>query len=140
VRGWQLAAAPAVAAGVAAGVLLFDPFDAHAVGCPFHGLTGWWCPGCGATRATWLVLHGDLAGAARHNVLYLPALAFLVLRYLHLAVPARTSWLPGAVRQPTSVPTAALRWLVVGVVAFTVARNLPAFEWLAPPDPASPRG
>jgi hypothetical protein len=127
---------PALVAGAAAAVLIVDPFEQQVVGCPFHELTGWWCPGCGATRATWLLLHGDLGGVVRHNVLYLPALAFLVLRYLHLNVPAASGWLPMWVREPTTVPAVGLRWLVAGVLAFTVLRNLPAFDWLAPPDPS----
>lgn len=31
--------------------------------CPVRALTGFPCPGCGMTRATHLVLHGDLHGA-----------------------------------------------------------------------------
>lgn len=130
---WGLVAAPAGAAAVAAGVLLLDPFEDRAIGCPFHELTGWWCPGCGATRATWLLLHGDLAGVVRHNVLFLPAVAYLVVRYLHEAAPGATRWLPRFVRTPSTIPAGALRTLYVAIIAFTLARNLPAFDWLAPP-------
>lgn len=131
---WRLAAGPLGAAAAAAGVLVLDPFDGG-VGpaCPFHELTGWWCPGCGATRATWLLLHGDIGGVLRHNLLYLPALAYLVLRWIHTAAPATTGWLPAPVRAPSTIPAPAMRLLVAGIVAFTVARNLPAFDWLAPP-------
>ena len=131
---WRVAAAPLGAAAVAAGVLVIDPFDGGVgLACPFHELTGWWCPGCGATRATWLLLHGDLEGVVRHNLLYLPALAFLALRWVHTAAPAATGWLPSAVRSPSAIPAAAVQLMVAVVVAFTVARNVPAFDWLAPP-------
>lgn len=61
-------------------------------------------------------------------------MTFLVLRWLHLVAPADTGWLPAAVRSPTGIKVASL-WAVVGVVAaFTVARNLPPFDFLAPPD------
>ena len=44
--------------------------------CPFHAMTGLWCPGCGMTRATYALLDGNLAAAFSAN-LFLPA--FLVL-------------------------------------------------------------
>lgn len=37
--------------------------------CPVHALTGVPCPGCGLTRAAWLALHGDVAGATRMHPL-----------------------------------------------------------------------
>ena len=133
---WDLLSAPVAAATVAAGVLLLDPLDGEGIRliCPMHEVTGWWCPGCGATRATWLLLHGDVAGAVHNNALFLPFLAFLAVRYLHLLAPARTAWAPRFVRAPSAIPSLAFRALVLVVVAFTVARNLPAFSWLAPPE------
>jgi hypothetical protein len=131
---WRVAAGPVGAAAVAAGVLVIDPFDGGpGLACPFHAATGWWCPGCGATRATWLLLHGDLGGVVHHNLLYLPALVFLGLRWLHTAAPVATAWLPNAVRDPSTIPTGAMRVVVAVIVAFTVARNLPLLDWLAPP-------
>ncbi len=122
------------AAAYVAGVLLIDPFVDRSIGCPVHELTGGYCPGCGSTRAVWLLLHGDIAGALRHNALLLPAVAYLVLRWCHLAFPDATRRFPGWLRSPTTTPAPALIGLAALVVAFTVARNLPAFEVLAPPD------
>lgn len=125
--------AAAGAAVVAVGILAVDPTDGGAPACPFHAVTGLWCPGCGATRAVWLVLHGDVPGAARHNVLVVPALAVLALRWLHLAAPVATARLPLWLRQPTTAPPVAVVALAVAAVAFAVARNLPALDVLAPP-------
>lgn len=127
------ALAAAGSAVVAAGVLAVDPTDGGAPACPFHAATGLWCPGCGSTRAVWLLLHGDLAGAVRHNVLLVPALAVLALHWLHLVAPAATARLPRWLRQPTTAPPAAVLTLAVAVVAYAVARNLPALDVLAPP-------
>lgn len=57
-----------------------DP-SAHAYypRCLFHALTGLQCPGCGATRALYHLLHRDFLAAMRFNamfVIFLPALAF----------------------------------------------------------------
>lgn len=122
------------AAAYVAGVLVVDPFEDRAIGCPVHELTGAWCPGCGATRASWFLLHGHLGDALRYNALLLPAVAFLALRWLHLAAPAGTGWLPRGVRSPSTIRPGELTAVVAVVVAFTVARNLPPFDWLAPPE------
>src|SRR5215213_1802588 len=55
--------------------------------CPFHSLTGWYCPGCGSQRALSSLLHGNLLEAMHNNilmVLFLPLLLysiFINLRY-----------------------------------------------------------
>jgi hypothetical protein len=133
VNGRVLAGGIGGAAAAATAVVLYDPFATHAVGCPFHAATGLYCPGCGSTRAAWLLLHGDLAGAVAHNLLFLPAVAYLVARWLHAVVPAATGWLPGFVRRPTDVRPTAMWALALALVVFAVARNLPGGGFLAPP-------
>ena len=122
----------AVAAGTAA-VLAYDPFADHAVGCPFHQATGLLCPGCGATRAYWLLLHGDVPGALRHNALLLVAGTWRVLNWYATAWPARSGALPPWIRSSTAIPPRALHVVAVALVAFSVLRNLPPFGWLGPP-------
>jgi hypothetical protein len=121
-------------AAAGAAVVAFDPFERQAIGCPLHELTGLHCPGCGATRASFLLLHGDALGALRHNLLLLPIGIWLVGWWLHTVHPAATSWLAG-----WSVPlrdrSNGVRYtLFAAVIGFTVFRNLPTFDWLAPPD------
>src|ERR1700761_7382729 len=62
----------AATAGVAAGVYFFNPsaYGFYPV-CQFHQLTGLNCPGCGATRALYALLHGDILLALRDNALVL---------------------------------------------------------------------
>ncbi|OZE99957.1 DUF2752 domain-containing protein [Rhodococcoides fascians] len=119
-------AAPAAVAGltVAAGAVLFvrDPRSSTYLPCPFHALTGLWCPGCGATRAFGDLVHGDVASAVSTNVLAVTLLVFGVLLW--------ATWVRGrAVHSPP-------RWVVLFsalvVVLFTVVRNLPFGSALAP--------
>ena len=62
--------APALVAGGALGVCvaaaLIDPMapPLPLPGCPFLGLTGWFCPGCGSSRAIRALVSGDVARAA----------------------------------------------------------------------------
>jgi hypothetical protein len=48
--------------------------------CAFHALTGWQCPGCGATRALYQLLHGHIREAVRFN-----AILFLLGPFLLIA-------------------------------------------------------
>jgi hypothetical protein len=136
-RRWlAIARAPLAVAASTIAVLVYDPFVDHGrLGCPFHEMTGLLCPGCGSTRAWWLLAHGDVLGGMRHNLLFLPAVVWLVVDWVATTWPARTTSLPAWLRSPTAIPPGALRALAVLVVAFTVLRNVPAFAWMAPPEP-----
>lgn len=56
--------------------------------CPFHAVTGLYCPGCGGTRSMIALLHGHL-GEALHDNPASPALVLvLVLWYLEILTAA----------------------------------------------------
>jgi hypothetical protein len=98
--------------------------------CIFNMLTGLHCPGCGATRATHALLHGDVRQAAAYNLFFLIALPFLIV----YCCMRGFGWLTARPGKPSRQP----RWLgyvLVGLIgAFWIARNLPfePFTWLAP--------
>src|SRR5204862_6959096 len=50
--------------------------------CPFHAVTGLWCPMCGSTRAVHALLTGHLTQALHDNVLLLAALPVIVVLWL----------------------------------------------------------
>src|SRR6478672_10439129 len=45
--------------------------------CLFHQMTGLQCPGCGATRALYALLHLQPLEAAKKNILFITFLPFL---------------------------------------------------------------
>lgn len=59
---------------------LFDPMESHFFPkCPFHEVTGLYCPGCGSQRALHQLLHFDFVGVLKYNILFLVGL--LVVSY-----------------------------------------------------------
>ena len=100
--------------------------------CSLHEFTGLHCPSCGNTRATYALLHGDIAGAFRQNaafVIALPFLAFGAARvWMACVFPGKLKPLPFRWRYSYSI-------LLIGlVVLFGVLRNLSfkPFVHLAP--------
>lgn len=121
--------APVPAVGIAAAaVALVSPFTHQLVPCPFHLATGLWCPFCGATRAVWAATHGDFALMLHCNAL-LPLYVLVALWAWLSHVGKVTGWwrLAGPSGRAFYVVAA------VGMVGFSVARNLPWLSVLAPP-------
>jgi hypothetical protein len=119
-----------VAAALGSGAVLFF-FDPAKHGfypiCLFHTLTGLNCPGCGATRAAYQLLHGHLLHALHDNALFVLMLAALAARGAWFAVQKTRN------RPVAFVVSPVMLWgLLVTVFVFTVLRNLPAFAWLSP--------
>jgi Protein of unknown function (DUF2752) len=84
--------------------------------CPFHELTGWYCPACGGLRMTHDVLHGDLAAAFVDNAFAL------------IAVPLLLVWILVRRRQRRPVLTMPAYVVLIGAtVAWTVVRNVTGF-------------
>lgn len=112
----------------AAILFFFDPTKYHFYPvCQFYLLTGLYCPGCGATRATYQLLHGNLLTALRDNALFvlsLSALGFRGLWFFKRKLCRQTV--------PFFIPPVAL-WVFLGLsLLFVLLRNLPAFSFLAP--------
>lgn len=125
--------APAVVGAAAIGactiVRLLNPVaDSNPPICPFKMMTGLDCPGCGATRSLNALLHGDVAAAADHNLLFVVALPFAVVAFVVWAVRRLGIEAPALPRTRTWVPPA-----VTVIVLFWALRLLPwdPFTWLA---------
>ena len=93
--------------------------------------TGLLCPGCGAQRALYHLIHGHLGAALRCNVLLmlsLPFMAVYTVRWLKC-------WFAGD-PLPSFAPGNRTFWVLVAVMlVFTILRNIHCapFIYLAPP-------
>lgn len=126
--GQRLKAWALVGIGMTAAYMLYTFNPASSVlyvPCPFHKLTGFYCPGCGSLRAIHHLLHGDVVIAFRLNplmVLLLPFLGYSFFVYVMGNIRRRP--LP-----PLVVPAIAI-WVFLGVVLlFWAMRNIPTYPF-----------
>ncbi|OZD04901.1 hypothetical protein CH275_10850 [Rhodococcus sp. 06-235-1A] len=130
-RSPSIAAPLGVAAAALGGAVLLhvrDPRTSMYLPCPFHALTGLWCPGCGATRAFGDLTRGDIAAAASSNVLAVVVAAGAVAVW---ALWLRARW----TRRPLSLPRfnrPTVIVLITVLAVFTVLRNTPWGSAIAP--------
>src|SRR5262245_4469510 len=88
--------------------------------CVFHQLTGFHCPGCGATRALHALLHGDWLQAIAWNpwfVLSLPLLGWFGIR-ICAAMLAGRCW------RSSPLAMIAIRYWIISGIVFFVLRNI----------------
>lgn len=104
--------------------------------CVLHALTGLYCPGCGAGRASHQLLHGHLAAAWALNPLYVltfPYMLYYAVRgFLGLLLGVRLPHIPLGGRRTV--------WIVpVVVILYMILRNIPVppFSLLAPHGPGA---
>lgn len=116
----------------AAAALLYLYFSEEERGagipCTFLWLTGFYCPGCGSSRALRQILHLDFYGALRYNALFTIASPFLAVYFGAAAIRYIKNG-GAAVKKIPLWPLA-----IVGAIflCFGILRNLPAFSFLAP--------
>jgi hypothetical protein len=132
-RPLHYVALTAAALVAAVGVWLLLNFDPNAAdspfpGCMFRALTGYFCVGCGLTRALHALVHGDLLRAFAMN-----PLAVLLLPVMPMMIAHGQGWRPRALAPLMRVLLAPTFWLVL-LPAYWIARNLPWFPFtlLAP--------
>lgn len=119
--------------GLGLATLALHVRDPHVPGswgyCPSRVIFGVYCPGCGGLRAVNNLSNGDLLGAASSNLLFvslIPVVIFFIGRWFWDAYHG--------ISRPHRWTESPWVWTTLGVVmlAFTIARNVPAGAWLAP--------
>lgn len=90
--------------------------------CPFHTITGLYCPGCGSQRAIHDLMHLNIFGAINHNALMFFAFTFGIGLYLY-----SKKKFYDLIYHPKSP------LIIFGIIfLFGVLRNLDKFHFLAP--------
>ena len=124
-RAWtprkQLAVS-AAASAVSGWLLLRFPPELYGFypACPFRAVTGYECPGCGATRALAAMLSGRFREAVSDNLLAVclaPLILAVILTQVH-TVWRHNRW------RVMRIPAAAIATLFALTAVFGVARNL----------------
>lgn len=95
---------------------LNDPEKGGYIGCPFHFLTGWLCPGCGSQRAMHDLLHLNVSGAYGHNALLVLSIPLLFAQW------AIGRW--GGLPRPLSAYNAVVFTWLAAVVGWGIGRNI----------------
>jgi len=90
--------------------------------CPFHTITGLYCPGCGSQRAIHDLMHLNIFEAINHNALMFFAFTFGIGLYLYSK--KKFYYLIYHPKSPL---------IIFGIIfLFGVLRNLDKFHFLAP--------
>lgn len=112
-------------------LFVFNPASSSIfVPCPFHRLTGLYCPGCGSLRAIHQLLHGNLPAAFGLNPLMVLSLPFLGYWFISCGVLAvRNRPLASII-----IPSFCIWLILVIILLFWILRNIGAYPFtlLAP--------
>jgi hypothetical protein len=122
---WQIVLGTCACAAAGAYVYAVDPAHGGYPQCLLYNSTGYYCAGCGATRACHALLHGRLLEAAHDNLLFmilLPLALTLVMRTA-LAAWRMDRWPSVTLDQRTFIRTAVS--LAALALLFMTLRNLP---------------
>lgn len=121
------------AALIAAAALLYLYFTGEGEGagipCVFHRITGFYCSGCGASRALRSILHLDFYQAFRYNAIFTLGFPFLAVYFLALGADYIRF---GKDRISQKIPMKLVWVLIAAALIYGILRNVPAFSFLAP--------
>ena len=103
-------------------VWFVDPRESSVSVCGLKQLTGLDCPGCGGTRATHLILHGQFREAARYNIFWTLTWPLWLYVTASIVVDLTTGrLLPGKLHTRAWFWV----WMMTALLLFGIVRNLP---------------
>jgi len=121
------------AAALAAAALLYLYFTPEGAGagipCLVHYFTGFYCCGCGGSRALRSVLHFDFYQALRYNAVFTVLFPFLGVYFAALGISYVRF---GKDKISSKVPKGVVWVFVAFAVVYGILRNVPGFSFLAP--------
>ena len=108
-----------------------NPKDGLGLVCPIYTLTGYYCPGCGAGRACYAILHMQFYQAFRYNPLLVLILPWLILYYLICWI----QWLIcGREKLSVNIPLWIPMTVLIMMLIYGIVRNIGVYPFtvLAP--------
>jgi len=101
-------------------LLVWLPLTHIGIPCPVLAVTGFYCPGCGMTRAAISLLHLDIYQSFRYNALlfFIPPLYGIY----HLANKYKWKKSSGTI----------MLFMLFLTIGYGIARNMPLLSWMAP--------
>ena len=98
--------------------------------CPFHLLTGYYCPGCGSSRGLYSLMHGNIIEAMRNNLLMVISLPYLIYSFVLFSYKE----ISGKELKRIFIKPYYIWLLLAFILLFWVLRNIPSypFSLLAP--------
>lgn len=92
--------------------------------CPFHKITGLFCPGCGVTRMILSIVKGDFYQAFRYN----PLLFILIPLFLFLVFNSilKYKFLKKEKQEKIYI------FIIILLIIYGILRNIPYFSYLKP--------
>jgi hypothetical protein len=123
----------AAAALIAAAALVYLYFTGEGEGagipCMFHQVTGFYCSGCGASRALRSILHFDFYQALRYNAIFTLCLPLFAVYFTSLSV----SYIRFGKDRVSEKISMKIIWIFIALaLIYGVLRNVPALSFLAP--------
>ncbi|WP_308860146.1 DUF2752 domain-containing protein [Paenibacillus endoradicis] len=108
------------AIGSVAYLKLWLPLTNLGIPCPFHTLTGLYCPGCGVTRAAIELLQFNFQASFHYNMLIYSLIPLYGLYWLSQHFHKKLS------------ANIIMIFMITLTITFGILRNIPYFSWLAP--------
>ena len=90
--------------------------------CIFHKITGFYCPGCGLTRALISLIKLDFYQAFRYNILLMTLLPIYLIYLFYKYI----------LKGKKKIPNWVCYVLLAIIIGFAILRNIPYFSFLAP--------